>query len=473
MTRRVWAAATVVLLAGCGQWDRPVRYDDYPSFARAEVVPAFGGEAPAEAAADLSEQADLDDYLVYAAMHNPQLEAAFHRWKAALEQIPQVTALPDPQFTYRYYIREMETRASPPRQAVALQQTFPWFGKLQLRGDAAAEMAEMERQTFQAEKLRLFQQVKDAYYEYAYLWQAISITEENARLLKYFEEVVRIRYRTATADNADIVRAQVEQGKLADRLRTLGELAAPLAARLNAALNRPPDAPLARPAPAAGDWPAFSDEQWLAWMRESNPRLAGLDRQIDQERVGIELARKEYFPDVMLEVDWDHAGEAMEPSDSGKDEVIASVSVNLPIWRDKLDAGVRQARRRHSAAVGQRTAAENALTADLKMALFRYRDAERKINLYRDTLLPKARQSIQATERAYKDGSNTFLELIDAQRVLLEFELAYQRALADRAQRLAELERLTGRQWPASGNPSPPVSVTTDEAVSVSEEPNE
>jgi len=84
----------------------------------------------------------------------------------------------------------------------------------------------------------------------------------------------------------------------------------------------------------------------------------------------------------------------------------------------------------------------------VKLALFRLRDAERKINLYRDTLVPKANQSLRAVQQAFRTGKASFLDVIDSQRVLLEFELSYERALADHAQRLAELEMLVGKPLP-------------------------
>ncbi len=46
--------------------------------------------------------ATLSDYLAYAALNNPGLEAAFYDWTRALERIPQVKSLPDPRFTYAY-----------------------------------------------------------------------------------------------------------------------------------------------------------------------------------------------------------------------------------------------------------------------------------------------------------------------------------------------------------------------------------
>ncbi len=124
------------------------------------------------------------------------------------------------------------------------------------------------------------------------------------------------------------------------------------------------------------------------------------------------------------------------------------VSVNLPIWLGKLRAGVREAEHLRQAAFSAEQERLNGLMSQAKMVLYRYRDADRKVGLYRDTLLPKANQALQATETGYQGGTSSFMDVIDAERVLLEFELSEQRALADRAQRLAELESMVGRQIP-------------------------
>jgi outer membrane protein TolC len=78
------------------------------------------------------------------------------------------------------------------------------------------------------------------------------------------------------------------------------------------------------------------------------------------------------------------------------------------------------------------------------MALYRFRDAERKIGLYRDTLIPQAKTGLNVAEESYEAGKTDFLSLIDAQRLLLEFELSYERARASREQHLAEIEMLVG-----------------------------
>ena len=399
----------------------------------------------------LNAQSRLSDYLTHAALNNPGLEAAFNRWKAALERIPQARSLPDPKFNYRYFIEKVETRVGAQSQAFGIAQIFPWFGKLQLKANAASDTAAIARQQYEAEKLKLFFQLKDAYYEYYYLTRAIAIVEENIQLMENFESVARTRYKTNTADHPDIIRAQVELGKLEDRLKTLQDLRSPIIARLNAALNQPPDTPLPEPKQIEEESVIFTDSQLFDWMADSNPQLRSLDFEIAKSRTNIDLAKKDYYPDITLGIDFidtDDAAGPTPPSDSGKDPVIAMLSVNLPIWREKLDAGLRQARHQHRAAVLDQSQKLNTLNAQLKLTLYNFRDGDRKIDLYRDTLLPKALESVKANEASFRAGKNTFLDLIDAQRIMLAFELDYERALSNRAQKLAELEMIIGRQIP-------------------------
>ncbi len=207
----------------------------------------------------LDDSASIEDYLAYAALNNPGLEAAFNLWKAALERVLQEETLPDPRFTYRNFIREVETRVGPQKQSLGLSQLFPWFGKLALRGNVAAEAAKAARQRYEDEKLKLFFEVKDAFYEYYYLGQAIDVVKENYELLEYLERVARARYKTASAGHPDVIRAQVELGKLEDQLKSLRDLLTPVIARLNAVLNRPTNMKIPLPKTIPIEHPMFTD----------------------------------------------------------------------------------------------------------------------------------------------------------------------------------------------------------------------
>jgi outer membrane protein TolC len=424
------------------------------------------GRLPVSAEApDLPEEPSLADYLAYAEENNPGLRAALEGWRAALEKMPQVTSLPDPRLTYRYFIDQVETRVGPQRQSVSLAQMFPWFGKLALRGAMALEGARAAWRQYEGEKLRLHFQVKDAYYEYYYLARAIDVVRSNRDLMKYLEEVVRARYRAGAAEYSDVIRAQVELGKLEDRLRALRDLRGALVARLNAALNRPIRAPLPWPKAVEREAVDADDGQILEWFRQASPELKALSHEVIRRRHAIDLARKDFYPDVTLGltyIDTENALGSGTP-DSGKDPIIAMVSINLPIWREKYRAGEREARARHRAARVKLAERENSLSSRIKMTLYRFRDAERKIGLYRDTLVPKARQSLKATETAFRAGRASFLDLVDAERVLLDFQLSGERALADYGQRLGELEMLVGRGLSSRGS-RPPTEQGADAA---------
>ena len=436
----------------------------------------------------LDESAALEDYLAYAALSNPGLRAAFNNWRAALERVLQETALPDPRFTYRNFIREVETRVGPQKQALGLSQMFPWFGKLRLRGDVASEAARAARQRYQARKLRLFYEVKDAYYECYYLGRAIDVVDENRQLVEYLESVARARYKTAAAGHPDVIRAQVELGKLEDQLASLRDLRVPVIARLNAVLNRQTDAPIPLPRSIPAGHPAVDGDQVLAYLADHSPELKALDHEIERAKHRIDLAKKDFYPDFTLGVAFTEVGSAARskaqgfgnpaalrsasriaggmgdlidayaigksllpggrPGDSGQDVWSVSLAMNVPIWRGKYAAAEREARARYLAAVGERRQRENTLTSRVQRTLFEHRDAERKIALYRDVLIPKAKESIRSTETAFRAGAASFLDLVDGERSLLEFELSYERALANRAQRLAEVEMLVGRALP-------------------------
>ncbi|MBT3192550.1 MAG: TolC family protein [Verrucomicrobia bacterium] len=399
-------------------------------------------------AVELDSESPPEDYLRHAALNNSGLKAAFNRWKAAVERIPQAKSLPDPRFNYTYYMEEVETRVGPQRQKFGIVQMFPWFGKLRLKGDAMAEAAAAAQQEYEKTKLALFRSVKTAYYEYWYLAQAIAVTKEHISLVGNIEGVARTRFKTGAAANSSVVQAQVELGKLDDRLRSLEALRRPIVAKLNAALSRSTHLPLPWPHSIPDVAASFTDEEAMQWLAASSPELRRLDHLVLKEEAGNKLAKRDYYPDISLGIDYVDTDDALTAGtpDSGKDPVMAMVSVNVPIWFGKYRAAERESHLRMSAAQQEREDSGKRLEAELELALYHFRNAERKIDLYGDTLVPKAQQSLSVAQQGFQAGKTGFISLIDAQRILLEFQLAEHRARADRGQRLADVEMLIGKE---------------------------
>ena len=399
---------------------------------------------------DSNDLQTLPDYLRYASLNNAELKAKFEEWKAALEQIPQAKALDDPKFTYSYFIEEVETRVGPQRQKFGIMQVFPWFGKIEARTDVAAARAKAARQSYEATKLKLFWQVKKEFYEYSYLAEAIAIAEQNLDLLKYFEEVARTRYTVAVGAHADIIRAQIELAKLEDVLVSLKELRKPAVAGLNAVLNRPADANL--PWPKRPDFRSVHVDsfQIVELLKSKNPRLTELDWQIEAAKSSVELAKKKFWPDIGVGIDWIQTDDALGGGrGSGKDPVVLMFSMNIPLWQDNYKAAQRQAEANVIRITQQKVDTENSIVAKTSQVLYEFEDSHRKMSLYANNLVPKAEELLQASEIAYKAGTVDFLSLIDAQRMLLKYKLDHQRAATNNQQKLAELEMLAGIELPA------------------------
>jgi outer membrane protein TolC len=395
---------------------------------------------------ELGETSTLDDYVLFALLNNPGLRASFDRWKAALEKVGPARTLPDPRFTYANYIKEVETRVGPQEHKFGLAQTFPWLGKLDLRGEMALQAAHAEHQRYEAAKLNLIYRVKKIYYEYCYLGQAIEIAKDNVILLTHLESVARAKYKGGAGRQSAVIKSQVELGKLEDRLISLQDSMRPVVAKLNISLNRPAHFSLPKPMPLPLKQQNLSDAELISLLRTENPNLKVFDFMIAREDLAVELAKKDYYPDVTLGVDYiDTASRSdMDPEDNGKDPVIAKVSVNVPIWHRKYEGAKNAAKARRRSVIRERKEKENSFIADLEMALYKLRDADRKISLYRDSLLPIAGQNIKVTQLAFTADKAGFLDLIDSQRILLGFQLDHKRAIADSAQRQAEIEMLTG-----------------------------
>ena len=388
--------------------------------------------------AALDPRAELAEYARYAEQHNPKLKQALARYKAALAKVAPASAWVDPRLTYGYFARPVETRTGPQEMRFSAAQTFPWKGKLDLKGRIAQQEAEVEGQRYEAARRSLIFEVKAAYYDCYFLERAIAVSEENLRLLAHLEEVGRTRYRGGTGEHAPVLKAQVELGRLEDQLRSLRQQRRPVAARLNAALGRAATAPIAVPDSLPMAASNLDEEVLKERLQAANPMLQMRHTQARARSLGVELAGKQFYPDLTVSLDYTHIG------DRGENPLMAMATINLPLWRSSYEAGERAAKLSHQAALQGVADEENRLAAELELALYKQRDAQSRSALYRDNLLPKAEQALNVTQRAFAADRSDFLAVIDAQRTLLEFQLAYERARTDQALHWAEIEKLVG-----------------------------
>jgi outer membrane protein TolC len=393
------------------------------------------------------EMVSIADLLAHANMSNPSLSAARLRKQARQEIRPQVTSLPDPRLGLGLQLRSVETRVGPQKQSLSFGQSFPTGGKLNLKGRIADHLVQEAGEDLQTVRLEVSRSLRRAYYEYWFNRRTQVITKEMMDLVISGEQVARTRYSSGRGGQESLIKAQVELGVLEDRVRTLQQIEPTIVDSINALLDRDPGTPLGDPDPEdlKESELLLSKEEVFSIMEKRSPELRNFDIQAKRKLLEAKLEAKARIPDITFGLTWIRTDDSLFPTpDRGKDPLLATVGINLPLRRGKYRAAEKAKSLERAAILKSSKNAQNRLEADLEKAFFLYQDGRRKLNLYRDSLVPKGRQSLEATFASFQAGRSSFLDLLDAERVLLDFELSQARGVKDHLQAIADIERLVG-----------------------------
>jgi outer membrane protein TolC len=144
----------------------------------------------------------------------------------------------------------------------------------------------------------------------------------------------------------------------------------------------------------------------------------------------------------------DLAGTITPPEDNGKDVLALAVGFNIPVYRKRIRAGVAEARASEQADRDLLAAVQDSLRFDVQDATLRRNSLEERGRLYFEVIIPQAEESLASAEAAYTTNRLSFLDLLDAERVLFQSRLAYHRLVADLWIALTDLELATAHPVP-------------------------
>jgi len=403
----------------------------------------------------------LRDYLLLALQQNPDILAAQETAHAAAAKVPQVTALPDPM---------LETRTLPTPYMLAdgsqffilgVSQQLPLPEKLDLAGRMALEETRMALAELERARQRVIAEVKRTYFQLYVIDRTTEITLENKEVLRGLIEVARNQVAAGKRSQEDLLRAQLELLNLESELIELRQRRTTAAAMLNALLNRSP----ATPIPRLVDFDLRRVEaavtELFARAGEVNPELKRFERQIERDRQAVRLAQLAYWPDINLGFEW----MLMEPraafrpprdpetgmrpaadrmSEEGSDMWAINFSFNVPIWLEKIEAGIREARRRLAASTHAYVAARNTIYFQIADALARVRAQQELADLFATSVIPQARQAYEVSRASYMVGAADFQFLVENWQKWLRFRIQYHRAVGEVERSVADLEQAVG-----------------------------
>lgn len=425
-----------------------------------EPVPNDPGDRSPSRAEAVSPRS-LHDYILLALRENPEIKAALANAEAKAARVPQVTALPDPVLSTKTLPEPIRTAEGDNFFVLGIRQKFPVPEKLDRAGRIALEAARMALRRLEEARLRVIAGVKRSWYRLYIIDRTTEITRGNQDLLRGLIDVARGQAAAGRRSQDDVLRAQVELSTLESQLIELRRQRVGAAAMLNRMLNRTPGSPVNAPAEIDSRTVDLQLGELIAKAVKVNPKLKRFEHAIERERQAVELARLAYWPDFTLGFEW----MSMQPRDAfvapinpqtgmrprtpqlsedGSDNWAITFGFNIPLWHQKIRAGIREARQRLTASQHEYVAARNGVYFDIEDALSQVQAQRDLADIFQKTIIPQARQAYEVSRASYTAGATDFLLVIDNWQKWLVFTIQHHRALGELERSVADLEEAIG-----------------------------
>jgi len=374
---------------------------------------------------------------------NPTLKGSRAKWEMMKARVPQARAWEDLRAAGDFRV-ERSVNVPPNAfmdQTAMLEQEVPISGKNLSRGRAATAEARATFQDFRRTELDVIMRARSAYARLANGYAQLEVNRRNTDLLEQFVQISRNRYEIGAATQADVLIAQTDAAKLLEIRSDLERQISEAQSALNVLMNRPAQSALGEPLTPAFSGQTFSLRTLQNVALARRPELQRAQDRLEAERFRFELARRQWFPDPALNVKAQRYNDAAE----AVSEVDVGVSFPVPWlnWK-KYNSGVLEARKSIEAVSHELDAARTETLGLVRDQLKKIQTAAEQYQLYRDNILPVARQTVEASRAAYEANTGGFLQLITARRTLQDAESTALNHLANYQVALAELDAIIG-----------------------------
>jgi outer membrane protein TolC len=445
----------------------------------------------------------LANYLEIAAKNNPVVLQKWAEYEAALQKVPQVGGLPDPELSLGIFLKPMELVGGNQVADIRLMQMFPWFGVLKNAKDEMSLMAQAKYESFRDAKLQVFYELQQTWYELYKVKAAIQVSEKNLEILKTLERLSMVKFKaastgagntsvaagamqsgttqnatsgssgmgsmggnsaTTTANSsggvsatmqnspmgqqggsglADLYRIQMETGELANSIATQQNQLVTITAWFNSYLNRPAQMPVALPdtvVPVALNIPLSGVTDSII---ANNPMIEMLRLEEKSLEARKEMVTRMSYPMVGVGLNYSLISKnPMSTSEmNGGDMIMPMMTITLPVYRKKYRAMQTEADLMKTATIQGIQATSNALQNEYYTALQNLQDAERRTELYASQL-NLANQSLNILMRSFSASGAGLTDLLRVRQQTLDYELKKIEAVADYNTAISRLQRL-------------------------------
>jgi outer membrane protein TolC len=402
----------------------------------------FFSQVAAEQGPPETQEITLEELLKVAAENNPEIRSSSQAAAASKAAIPAAGALPDPTVKFEtmgHLIPPTLMKGDPSSgRTYGIEQEIPFPGKRGLKESIASIEAQSQNLNHELVHLKVMSELKQAFFELYLIHKSIDILLKNRKLLQNFENIAESRYKVGQTSQQDVLKAQVEESKVLDRLLVQGQKKRTVEAKINSLLYRPAETPVGTPADFKKGELAYSLEELTQLALSNSPTLKVSDSEVSRREQEVSLAGKEFYPDFAF--GFSVVERDQNPTMYG---LMASAKVPLYFWR-KQRPELEAATLNLSSAKNMRDNTSSTVLYQVKEAYTSATTAEKLANLYKSAIVPQSNLALNSAIANYQVGKIDFLQLIDASMSLLEYQLKYYEAMVEFHKTLAQLEPLVG-----------------------------
>lgn len=376
---------------------------------------------------------------------NPALAAADATAIAVAEQVPQVGGLPDPRLSIglaNLPTGSFSVDEDPMSQIqIGISQALPYPGKLALQEGAAEQRAQAAAHGSSDLRLQLVRKIKTHWWQLFYYDRALEANVSNKTLFQQQYETAQTLYTVGQGQQQDVLLIQLELARLDEDTLRLHQMREQAVIQLNALLDQAPLTPIQLPAQRKASLSQLPDiEQLQASAQMNRPDLHARLAQVNAARAMRDLSERDQYPDFSV-------GAVYGRRDGRDDLASIQFSMSLPLYASRKQSKAEDQRRAELIAAQQQLReAQSQAAAQVAAAITRYRLARDRVRLFDDSILPHARQTVEALLAGYQVNKVDFFKLVKAQTSLHDYETQYWQAYSDAQQALAELAAAVGKE---------------------------
>jgi outer membrane protein, heavy metal efflux system len=395
----------------------------------------------------------LGEVVAAAVQNNPTIKAARAKWESAKQRVPQAAAWEDPKLSVNSLLGRFVdiSRNGFADQMVTVEQMIPLSGKNRSRERIAAAEALAGFEDFRRQELDVVSKTKASYLRLANLYVLLDLNEQDEAALSQTLDASKAKFEVGAQSQTDFLMADVERQKIIETRRDLEEKLSDEQTKLKVLMNQDPFTPLGRPISPEASNQNLSEERLRRLLLANRPEVRQAQSMIIGASARVDLAKREWIPDPAISLQAQHYNAGSQ----AVSELNGGVSISLPWFNArKYRAGELEAQSDLFAAQRMFEGAQTEALGLLRDQLQKIETLHHHIELYRDRLLPSAKQTVSSNQADYETDKTSLIQVLTSENSLRQLQNMYSQDLADYQVAIAELEALIGADLNAANRNS-------------------